>query len=171
MVLPTRSSVPILAGSCLLLLAAGCADGTSPSEPSAAFELQASTRAGLVCSDVEAAGSAPLHPAGYEGAGSFGGMPGPAFFGGSLGELHSYVTSPLIPVGSKFQGTTHLTLVHVFTSAGGTFHTADRAMCGPLPDGPGTCRLSDQLTIATARVRSPTLPASCTTGAGPTRSR
>jgi hypothetical protein len=147
MVHPKRRLALALAGS-WLILAAACADGSSPSEPASTFELQAASRAGLVCADVQAAGTAPLGviPAGYEGAGSFGGMPGPAFFAGQLGELHSYVTSPLMAVRSNYQGPTHITLVHVFTAPAGTFHTSDTAVCGPLT-AQGTCRLSDQMTI------------------------
>jgi hypothetical protein len=130
------------------LLAIGCVDATAPEDTSGAGPL-ASMRAGLVCVDVDAVGTAPLGiiPAGFEGAGGLGGMPGPFTFGDITGVLHSYVTSDLTPVGANAQGAAHITLRHIFTSPGGSFYTDDRAVCAPAPGAPGTCRLSDQLTI------------------------
>lgn len=131
------------------LLAIGCADTTAPEESLGVGSL-ASMRAGLVCVDVEAAGTAPLGiiPAGFEGAGGLGGMPGPFTLGHVTGSLHSYVTSDVTPVGANAQGATHITLRHIFTSPDGSFHTDDRAVCAPTPGAPHTCRLSDQMTVA-----------------------
>ncbi|CAN5795315.1 hypothetical protein BH23GEM9_BH23GEM9_27880 [soil metagenome] len=131
------------------LLAIGCADTTAPAEPLGAGPL-ASMRAGLVCVDVDAVGTAPLGiiPAGYEGAGGLGGLPGPFTFGDISGTLHSYLTSGVTPVGANAQGATHITLRHIFTSSDGSFRTDDKAVCAPVPGAPGTCRLSDQMTVA-----------------------
>ncbi len=144
------SRIPALIGSLLVFSVAGCADGNGPSEPVMDMEMLAASRAGLVCAAVDLEGASPLGtiPTGFEGAGSIGGLPTPTTFAGITGTLHSYVTSGLTPVGSKGQGATHLTLVHVFTSASGSFFTDDRAVCSPIPGALGTCRLSDQLTIA-----------------------
>jgi hypothetical protein len=133
------------------MLAVGCAEG--PTDPGQEFRAQANARAGLACVSLDYEGSAPLGiiPAGYEGAGGLGGLPGPAMFGDVFGTLHSYITSDATPVGSKGQGAAHLTLRHVFTAADpaeGGFYTDDRAVCGPIVGAPGTCRLSDQMTIA-----------------------
>lgn len=131
------------------LLAMGCADTTAPTEPLGAGAL-ASMRAGLVCIAVDAAGTNPIGiiPAGYEGAGGLGGIPGPFTVGTITGTLHSYLTSGLTPVGAEAQGTAHITLRHIFTSPAGSFHTDDRAVCSPTPGAPGACRLSDQMTVA-----------------------
>ena len=148
MYLPSR--VPVLLASFLIPIAAGCADVSGPLDDAGALTATASMRAGLVCARVDLAGSAPLGfiPEGYEGAGGLGGMPAPTTFAGVTGMLHSYVTSPILPVGANAQGATHITLVHVFTAPSGSFFTEDRAVCGPMPGAPGTCRLSDQMTIA-----------------------
>jgi hypothetical protein len=118
-------------------------------EPLGAVAPQLASRAGLVCVDVELVGTGPLGiiPAGFEGAGGFGGLPAATTFAGHTGTLHSYVTSDLTPVGANSQGTAHVTLQHIFTSAGGSFRTDDRAVCGPNAGAPGTCRLSDQMTV------------------------
>ena len=150
MFLQIRSGIPTLIGTGLMFLAAGCADQTAPSEPLMDIEAVAASRAGLVCTTVDLSGSGPLGfiPAGYEGAGGLGGLPAPTTFAGITGTFHSYVTSDLTPVGANAQGTTHITLRHVFTSDDGSFFTDDRAICAAIPGGPGTCRLSDQMTIA-----------------------
>lgn len=140
----------ISAAALIALLAAGCADTPDPAEPFVRVGPQAATRAGLVCASValEGTGALGFIPAGYEGAGSLGALPAPTTFAGIPGTLHSYVTSDLTPVGAHAQGATHITLRHIFTSASGSFYTDDLAVCGPIPGGPGTCRLSDQMTIA-----------------------
>ena len=149
----TRHTLPIIrvtVSLLVVLLVAACAEGPTPIEPALDVLPQASTRAELVCVDVNLTGTAALGiiPAGFEGAGGLGALPAPTTIGGIDGTLHSYVTSPITPVGANAQGAAHITLRHVFTAAGGSFFTDDRANCGPIPGGPGTCRLSDQLTIA-----------------------
>lgn len=143
----TRIIVPMLAGSLLLL---GCGDVSAPT--ALAFDTDpAAARAGLVCVAVETTGSNPLGfiPAGLEGAGGLGGMPGPFTVGDIEGQLHSYITSGMpVPVGASGRGATHITLRHIFMSADGGFYTDDVAVCAPNPNGPGTCRLSDQMTVA-----------------------
>jgi hypothetical protein len=139
------------AGPLVALLALACAEG--PTVPTSDLRPQATSRAGLECVTLDVEGSAPLGiiPAGYEGAGGLGGLPGPAMFGDVFGTLHSYVTSDLTPVGADGQGAAHITLRHVFTAADpaeGGFYTDDLAVCGPIVGAPGTCRLSDQLTVA-----------------------
>lgn len=139
--------VPALASWFVLALTA-CADGSAPLAP--ALELQPQeSRAGLACASVDLAGTGALGfiPAGLEGAGSIGALPAATTFAGITGMLHSYITN-LLPVGVNAQGATHITLVHVFNSGLGTFHTDDKAVCAPNPGGPGTCLLSDQMTIA-----------------------
>jgi len=141
-------SIPATAGSLLALLVMGCAEG--PAEPALDIQAQAATRAGLVCRSValDGTGALGIIPAGYEGAGALGALPAPTTFGGVDGTLHSYITSGTTPVGANAQGTAHITLRHIFTSASGGFYTDDQAVCGPIPGEPGTCRLFDQMTIA-----------------------
>ena len=143
---PLRAIVPPLAASLLLL---ACADGAGPLAPGAGVEPLAG-RAGLACVDVDASGGADLGvilPP-LEGAFNLGGLPGPFTVGDVQGTMYSYVTSgPPAPVSATGRGATHITLRHVFTSAGGSFWTDDRAVCAPDPAAPGTCRLSDQLTV------------------------
>jgi len=126
-----------------------CSESTDPTQPGFADMLSGS-RAGLTCTVLEAEGTNPLGiiPAGFEGAGGLGGMPGPFAVGSITGTLHSYVTSPLAGVGANAQGTTHITLRHVFTSTAGSFYTDDKAVCAPDPNGIATCRLMDQMTVA-----------------------
>jgi hypothetical protein len=127
----------------------GCADTTAPADPAGAGTL-AFMRSDVVCIAVAAADTRPIGiiPDGYEGAGFLGGVPGPFTVGSITGTLHSYIPGRVSPVGAKAQGTAHVTLHHVFTSLAGSFHTNDRAVCAPVPGAPGTCRLSDQMTVA-----------------------
>ncbi|MFL5505544.1 MAG: hypothetical protein ACJ8AU_01565 [Gemmatimonadales bacterium] len=126
-----------------------CSEASAPSTPPTNGE-PADSRAGLACADVTASGTAPLGfiPSGLEGAGSLGGLPGPFTVAGITGTLHSYVTSGLpVANGANGDGATHIMLRHVFSSPEGGFHTDDRAVCAPNPDGPGTCQLSDQMDV------------------------
>lgn len=143
---PPGAAAPLLAASLLLL---ACTDGAGPLAPAADVEPLAG-RAGLACVDVDATGGADLGvilPP-LEGAFNLGGLPGPFTVGGVQGTMYSYVTSGApAPVSATGRGATHLTLRHVFTAAGGSFWTDDRAVCAPVPGAPGTCRLSDQITV------------------------
>jgi hypothetical protein len=126
-----------------------CSEAAAPTTQPANGGLAAG-RAGLACADVAASGTSPLGfiPAGFEGAGSLGALPGPFTVAGITGTLHSYVTSGLPAAnGANGGGATHITLRHVFSSPEGGFHTDDKAVCAPNPDGPGTCQLSDQMDV------------------------
>jgi hypothetical protein len=141
------SRVSIIACSLMFL---ACSESTDPSEPTFNVDALSASRAGLTCTVLEATGTNPLGiiPAGFEGAGGLGGMPGPFTVGSITGTLHSYLTSPVAGVGAKGQGATHITLRHVFTSGDGSFYTDDKAVCAPDPNGIATCRLMDQMTVA-----------------------
>ena len=143
---PPRATAPLLAASLLLL---ACTDGAGPLAPGADVEPLAG-RAGLACVNVDASGGAALGvilPP-LEGAFNLGGLPGPFTVGDVQGTMYSYVTSgPPAPVSATGRGATLITLRHVFTAAGGSFWSDDRAVCAPVPDAPGTCRLSDQITV------------------------
>lgn len=142
----SRSVVPIIAGS---LLVFGCTEAAAPSGPDGSGNM-ASSRARLACVEVTASGSNPLGfiPAGFEGAGSLGGLPGAFTVGDIEGTLHSYITSGMpMPTGATGAGATLITLRHVFNSPEGGFRTDDTAVCAPNPQGPGTCQLSDQMTV------------------------
>lgn len=139
--------VGISAGSLVFF---ACSESTGPTELSVNADGLSASRAGLTCTVLEATGANPLGiiPIGFEGAGGLGGMPGPFTVGGITGTLHSYITSPVAAVGARAQGTTHITLRHIFTSADGSFYTDDKAVCAPDPNGIATCRLMDQMTVA-----------------------
>jgi hypothetical protein len=142
----SRSIVPIIAGSLLLF---GCTEAAAPSAPDSRADV-ASSRAGLACVEVADGGDNRLGfiPAGFEGEGYLGGLPGAFTVGDIEGTLHSYITSGMpVPLGAKGGGATLITLRHVFNSPEGGFHTEDKAVCAPNPDGPGTCQLSDQMTV------------------------
>jgi len=142
----SRSIVPIIAGSLLLF---GCTEAAAPSAPDSRADM-ASSRAGLACVEVADVGDNPLGfiPAGFEGEGYLGGLPGAFTVGDVEGTLHSYITSGMpVPQGATGGGATLITLRHVFSSPEGGFHTDDKAVCAPNPDGRGTCQLSDQMTV------------------------
>lgn len=109
------------------------------------------SRAGATCAVMDVSGSAELGvilPP-LEGAFNLGALPSPFTVAGHEGTLYSYVTNGIpAPVGADGRGATLITLRHIFTSPAGSFYTDDRATCAPSPQGPGTCRISDQLTVA-----------------------
>jgi hypothetical protein len=144
-----RRVVTLAAGA---LLAAGCADPVALADFDARVDASA-RRADLACVRVEASGTATLGfiPPDLPGGPALGALPGPVAIGGMTGLLHSVVTdlwtAGTNDRGADAEGATHITLRHFFAAGAHTFETEDRAVCAQVPGSPGTCRLSDQLTI------------------------
>ena len=140
-----RFAVPAVA-----LALSGCADAT----PVALDETLAADRAAASaarsagrCENVVVEGTAPLGVVEVApGVFTLGALPTPATLAGVSGMLGSVVTG-LQASGAKGQGAQHITLVHTFTSAQGSFTTTDRAVCAPAGKDAGTCRVNDVLSV------------------------
>ncbi len=87
-------------------------------------------------------GQIPIAP----GVVTVGALPVPVTLAGVSGMLSSIVTG-LDASGKNGQGAQHITLIHNFISAQGTFSTTDRAVCGVAGTDPNVCRINDVLQV------------------------
>ncbi|WP_411281107.1 hypothetical protein [Gemmatimonas sp.] len=124
---------------------AGCGDAAPTMvEPESTRAATAAANCAQVLLETTAALGVVEYPTGSYGLGA---VPFPATVAGVNGMLGSIVTG--VDVSGKLaQGAQHLTLIHFFRSADGSFTTVDRAVCAPAGKDVGTCRVNDVLTVA-----------------------
>lgn len=126
----------------------GCTEGAPGIMAPEADALDArASRSNERCENVLVEGNATLGPVEIApGVTTLGAIPMNVTIAGVNGMLGSAVTG-LEVSGSKGQGAQHLTLVHNFVSAMGSFTTSDRAVCAPAGKDAGVCRVNDVLSV------------------------
>jgi len=137
-------TVALSAGAFTVGCMEGAPDITAPDDDAQGAR---ASRSAERCENVEVDGDAAL---GFveiaPGVYTLGAITFNATIAGVNGMLGSVVTG-LDASGSKGQGAQHLTLVHSFVSAAGSFTTSDRAVCAPAGKDAGTCRVNDVLNV------------------------